>query len=53
VLTVSKGSWKTVARIHTAGDDVEHLDGSGIEDVAVLLAEWIVAQARLAGDPRP
>jgi hypothetical protein len=53
VLTVSKGSWKTVARIHTAGDDVDHLGGSGIENVAVSLAEWIVAQARLGGDLRP
>jgi Peptidase family M28 len=50
VLTVSKGSWRTVTRIHTPRDDVRHLNGTGIEEVAVLLARSIVAQTRVRGE---
>jgi hypothetical protein len=44
VVNVSKGSWRTVRRIHTPNDDLAHLEGSGIEEVAALLAESLVAQ---------
>ncbi|HSU94188.1 MAG TPA: M28 family peptidase [Gemmatimonadaceae bacterium] len=43
VVNVSKGSWRTVSRIHTPRDDLAHLDGSGAEEVAALLAASIIA----------
>lgn len=46
VVNVSKGSWRTVSRIHTLGDDLAQLDGSGAEAVAAMLARAI------AGSPR-
>jgi hypothetical protein len=42
VVNVSKGSWRTVSRIHMSSDDLAHLEGSGIEQVAMLLAKAIV-----------
>jgi hypothetical protein len=44
VVNVSKGSWRTVSRIHTSRDDLAHLDGSGVEEVAALLATSIIAR---------
>ena len=44
VVNVSKGSWRTVSRIHTPRDDAAHLEGSGVEEVAALLAKSIVAR---------
>jgi peptidase M28-like protein len=44
VVNISKGSWRTVSRIHTPTDDLAHLDGSGAEEVAALLAKALVAQ---------
>jgi Zn-dependent M28 family amino/carboxypeptidase len=44
VVNVSKGSWRTVSRIHTSKDDLAHLDGNGIEEVAALVATSIIAQ---------
>jgi len=38
VINVSKGSWRTVSRIHTPSDDRAHLEGSGAEEVATMLA---------------
>jgi hypothetical protein len=52
VVNVSKGSWRTVSRIHTTRDDLAHLHGVGVEDVATLLAKSIVAQPRLASEQR-
>jgi len=46
VLNVSKGSWRTVSRIHTPRDDLAHLEGSGAEEVASLLAGAIEAGRR-------
>ncbi len=46
VVNISKGSWRTVSRIHTAGDDLAHLEGSGIEEVAAMLAGAIAASPR-------
>jgi hypothetical protein len=43
VVNVSKGSWRTVSRIHTAHDDLAHLEGRGAEEVATLLAGAITA----------
>ena len=48
IVNVSKGSWRTVSRIHTPRDDLAHLHGSGVEEMAALLASSIVA-ARLDG----
>ena len=41
VVNVSKGSWRTVSRIHTPSDDLAHLDGTGAEEMAALLAASI------------
>lgn len=38
VVNVSKGSWRTVSRIHTSRDDLSRLAGRGVEEVATLLA---------------
>lgn len=46
VLNVSKGSWRTVSRIHTPRDSLAHLEGSGAEEVAALLAGAIIASRR-------
>lgn len=43
VVNVSKGSWRTVSRIHTPSDDLSHLEGSGAEEVAAMLAGAIEA----------
>ena len=45
VVNVSKGSWRTVRRIHTPRDDLAHLAGGGIEEVAGLLATSLLAHA--------
>jgi hypothetical protein len=50
VLTVSKGRWSTVTRIHTPTDDVEHLQGVGIEEVASMLVRASVARERFTGE---
>lgn len=42
VLNVSKGSWRTVSRIHTPRDDLDRLQGGGAEEVAGMLARAIV-----------
>jgi hypothetical protein len=47
VVNVSKGSWRTVSRIHTPGDDLAHLEGRGIEEVAGMLARSIGAMAKV------
>jgi hypothetical protein len=46
VLNISKGGWRTVSRIHTRGDDLGHLNGSGAEEVAATLAGAIAASPR-------
>ncbi|MGH7648518.1 MAG: M28 family peptidase, partial [Gemmatimonadaceae bacterium] len=40
-VTVSKGTWRTVARIHTPNDNLAALSGEGVESVARWLAEVI------------
>jgi hypothetical protein len=37
-LTVSRGTWRTFARIHRPSDDLAHLRGEGVEQAALLLA---------------
>jgi hypothetical protein len=46
VVNVSKGSWRTVSRIHTPRDDLAHLEGTGILEVAAMLADAIAASRR-------
>lgn len=46
VVNISKGGWRTVSRIHTRGDDLAHLSGSGAEAVAAMLAGAIAASPR-------
>lgn len=41
VVTLSRGTWSTVARIHTPRDDLAHLTGSGIADLARLVARVV------------
>lgn len=48
IVNISKGSWRTVRRIHTPSDDLAHLDGSGVEEVAVLLAKSLAVQSPVA-----
>ncbi|HEU4585479.1 MAG TPA: M28 family peptidase [Gemmatimonadaceae bacterium] len=38
VVTLSKGEWQTVARIHTPADDLARLRGDGVAEVAALVA---------------
>lgn len=44
VVTVSKGSWRTVARIHTSRDDLASLDGSGLAEAAAVAAAALGAE---------
>jgi len=44
VLNVSKGSLRTVSRIHTPRDDLARLDGRGAEEVAGMLARAIASE---------
>ena len=46
VVNISKGSWRTVSRIHTSDDSLANLDGSGAEEVAAMLAGAIIASRR-------
>ena len=46
VVNVSKGSWRTVIRIHTRRDDLAHLEGRGAEEVAALIAGAVIAGSR-------
>ncbi len=46
VVNISKGGWRAVSRIHTPGDDLAHLSGSGAEAVAAMLAGAIAASPR-------
>lgn len=41
VVTLSKGEWRTVARIHTPGDDLARLSGEGVAEVAALVRRAI------------
>ena len=45
-VTVSHGSMRTLARVHTSADSLERLDGRSIERVAVVLARAAEALAR-------
>jgi hypothetical protein len=38
VVTLSRGTWGTLRRIHTRRDDLAHLAGHGIPDAAEVLA---------------
>lgn len=46
VVNISKSSWSTLSRIHTRHDDLEHLNGGGVEEVATLLAGAITVGLR-------
>jgi hypothetical protein len=37
VVTLSKGDWRTVARIHTPADDLAALRGEGVAEVSTLV----------------
>jgi hypothetical protein len=41
VVTLSKGEWQTVARIHTPADDLARLRGDGVAEVAALVGRAI------------
>lgn len=45
-VNISKGSWRTVSRIHTRHDSLAQLEGSGAEEVAAMLADAIIASRR-------
>jgi Zn-dependent M28 family amino/carboxypeptidase len=44
VVTLSKGEWRTVARIHTPADDLARLRGEGVAEVAALVRR-VIAEA--------
>lgn len=50
VVTLSRGTWATLRRIHTRRDDLAHLAGDGIDAAAELLAR--AATALAAPEPR-
>ncbi len=41
VVTLSKGSWRTVARIHTPRDTLAHLRGRGVAEAATIAARAV------------
>jgi hypothetical protein len=41
VITVSRGSWRTVARVHTPRDDLSTLTGKGVEETAGVVLHAI------------
>lgn len=43
VVTLSKGEWRTVARIHTPGDGLARLRGEGVAQVADLVRRTVAA----------
>lgn len=45
-VTVSKGTWRTVARIHTPNDNLTALSGDGVESVARWLSVVMTKAAR-------
>ena len=45
VVTVSRGTLRTVARIHTSRDTPEHLDGRGVVLVASIIREAVATPA--------
>jgi hypothetical protein len=49
VVTLSKGSARTLARIHSARDRAERLNGVGIAEVAGVIAAVVDARAESAG----
>jgi hypothetical protein len=40
-VTLSRGSWSTLARIHRPHDDLDHLSGAGVEEAAAVLADAV------------
>jgi hypothetical protein len=44
-VTVSRGSFATLRRVHTSSDSLSNLRGDGIDDVALLLARAVEALA--------
>lgn len=48
VLNISKGSWRTVSRIHTLRDDLDRLKGTGAEEVAGMLARALATERSTA-----
>ena len=44
-VTVSRGGWHTLRRIHSRGDTLRTLRGTGIESAAILLARAVEALA--------
>jgi hypothetical protein len=44
-VTVSRGSFATLRRVHTPSDSLANLRGDGIDDVAILLARAVEALA--------
>ncbi len=36
--TLSRGRWSTLARVHRPGDDLDHLEGAGIDEAARVMA---------------
>jgi len=45
IVTVSRGTLRTVARIHTSRDTLEHLDGRGVALVASIIREAVSTPA--------
>lgn len=44
-VTVSRGGWTTLRRVHSRRDSLDHLTGRGVDDAATLLARAVEALA--------
>jgi hypothetical protein len=40
-VTFSRGTWRSLARVHTRRDDLAHLRGAGIAETATLIAATV------------
>jgi hypothetical protein len=40
-VTFSRGTWRSLGRVHSRRDDIEHLRGTGIADVATLISATV------------
>ena len=44
--TVSRGSWRTLSRIHSAGDRADRLTGAGVAEAATIIADAVALIVR-------
>jgi hypothetical protein len=54
-LTVSRGEWHSLARVHTRDDDLRHMTGAGIDEAAKFIAKLaeVLVDKQLSLGPAP